>query len=196
MHPPLHPYEQQQTEEAITNNGPQDSRTSLPARVESDTASSQRASLKASANLMRDHIEPVSQVSRNLIQYKIRENAQHIVDVQQPTTSREHASGEYPKKCEDKNERPSSEERWIEIGKAFDQYDVKMIESVKASIDSLLVFVCDLLLSIVHQIYSSFAGRSFLCSSYGVQYPCVRVPSRRSVRCDTHHPCSDLAAAI
>ena len=47
---------------------------------------------------------------------------------------------EYPKKC---NNSLTDEERWTEIGKAFDEYDEKMIESVKSSIDSLLVFVCD-----------------------------------------------------
>lgn len=49
---------------------------------------------------------------------------------------------EYPKPYNE--ETITDEERWAKVGKAFDDYDLKMIESAKGGIDSLLVFVSSL----------------------------------------------------
>ena len=109
-----------------------------------------------------------------------------MVYVQQPSKPRQ-----YPEKYN----RLTDEERWATVGKAFDQYDAKMIKNVDGSIDSLLVFVRDLLLLFLDQDRSCFAGRSFLRGAHSLQYPCIRISPERSYRCYTHHPCPNLTAA-
>lgn len=89
---------------------------------------------KEDMDLVQRSVLPSSQVSGNCLICQPR--LKHLICIFMKHSFAFHG---YPKKY---TTNLTDEKRWAEIADAFSDYDDKMIEGMKGSIDSLLVFVC------------------------------------------------------